>query len=93
MKKILLLMLIFGLSLSVLAGNQDLSLYAMTPKSNEIPEPKLNLNDNTPIKNKSITKLKMNDHVSLQPRLEYDNYLNIKPTKPQMLGFNLLWDI
>lgn len=92
LSKFLILIFCVSTSAIAMARNIDLSLDRIAPESDEIPDPQLKKDDNL-IENKSLTKLKMTDNVSLQPHLQYNNYLNIRPTKPQTFGLNLFWDI
>lgn len=82
------------LSLACFAKNQDLALIA--PEANlPVPDPQLETlkKAGSINKSKTITTLEMSENLTLQPRIEYGDYFNIKPTKPQTFGFNLFWDI
>lgn len=87
---------IFSFTLSfgglAFAKNQDLSL--VVPKADiHVPDPEVKKSEKATVPSKPLTALEMSKNLTLQPRLEYENYLDIKPTKPQTFGFNLNWDI
>lgn len=93
MKKISKLVLIsLFLSNVVLARHQDLSLIAPKPDLH-LPDPEVKKTEKIQGKSKALTVLEMSDNFTLEPRLEYENYLDIKPTKPQTFGLNFNWDI
>lgn len=92
MIKLITLFILILASNFALAKHQDLSLIA--PKANlDLPDPEIKKEEKTITKSKPLGSLEMSDNFTLQPRLEYENYLDIKPTKPQTFGFNLNWDI
>lgn len=85
---------IFLLSLAFLspAKHQDLSLIAPATDL-RLPDPEVRQLKKSSNKIKPLTALEMSENFTLEPRLEYENYLDIKPTKPQTFGLNFNWDI
>lgn len=72
--------------------HQDLSLIAPA-EDIKLPDPEINIAEKKDVPHKPLTTLEMSENFNLQPRLEYDDYFNIKPTKPQTFGLNFNWDI